>query len=145
MIGYLGTQFLQSAQIGVVWAVVNCSAVAASIFIGCRYAEKVRGSSDSKLFSVWWALVGYGILWFWLLQPQTSNAIGLFLASIAMLGYVVMGLWLSSRFLVGLGILITVQAVVGYILLPGYFSLWMANTGGGGLIAGGVYALRNWR
>ncbi|MDP6981642.1 MAG: hypothetical protein VX528_00815 [Candidatus Latescibacterota bacterium] len=41
--------------------------------------------------------------------------------------------------------MITGLSVAGYVLFPEHFSLWMALTGGGGLIAGGAYALRAWR
>ena len=59
------------------------------------------GHSENRIWGSWMALFGFGILWIWLLGINTSNDMGMFFGSLAMFGYVVVGLMLASRFLVG--------------------------------------------
>jgi hypothetical protein len=61
-----------------------------------------------------------------------------------MFGYLVMGLWLG-RFFLWLGLLVTATTLVGYYFVSDYFFLWMALTGGGSLIAAGVFIRKFWR
>ena len=86
----------------------------------------------------------YGVLWIWIARPTSGLEIGVFASTIAMFGYVVLGLWIDLIFLwIGLGV--TVLTVGGYLFLPEVFDLWMGVLGGGTLFLSGVYIHRSWR
>ena len=82
---------------------------------------------------------------FW---PWNGDQIGVFLVTLVMFAYLVMGLWLEVPFLTGLGLAVTALAAGGYFasmfFFPGYLSLWMAVTGGGALLSSGIYLVRKW-
>ena len=86
---------------GYLWAIVNSTTGIASYITGRMYGSKVKGHSENRIWGLWMALFGFGILWIWLLGINTSNDMGMFFGSLAMFGYVVVGLMLASRFLVG--------------------------------------------
>lgn len=91
----------------------------------------------------WLILFGYMILWGFLLQP-TGRASMAFYSTVCMCAYVMMGLWLS-RFLLWLGLIVTVLIVVGFYLLPTWFALWLAVTGGGALFLAGLSICKSWK
>jgi len=62
-----------------------------------------------------------------------------------MFGYVVIGLWLRLGQLVGVGVIVTASALLGYYLVPDYYYLTMAFLGGGTLIGHGLVWLHPWR
>ena len=93
----------------------------------------------------WVALFAYAGLWILLLKPANGVLLGTFLATVAMLGYVAIGLWSGSAFMTVLGLAVTSLTVFGYFVLPGHFYLWMAPTGGGALLGTGLYLRVRWR
>ena len=145
LLGFTGTQFLSGEAKGWVWLVLHVLAISSTIVISKRAAKGVRSDIGGRIFSFWIALVVYSALWAWILRPTAGVDAGLFIATVAMFGWVVLGLWLSSHLFIGVGISVTILAVVGYLLLPAFFALWMALLGGGTLIGSGVYVRRCWR
>jgi hypothetical protein len=111
-----------------------------------------------RISVAWLALLGYGTLWAALLcpwelshraewaayAPLIGRKIAAFSSTVCMFGYLVMGLWLG-RFFLWLGLLVTATTLVGYYFVSDYFFLWMALTGGGSLIAAGVFIRKFWR
>ncbi|MGD1089000.1 MAG: hypothetical protein ABR955_09805 [Verrucomicrobiota bacterium] len=91
----------------------------------------------------WVILFGYMILWGVLLQPGGRASMA-FYSTVCMCAYVMMGLWLS-RFLLWLGLIVTVLTVAGFYLLPVWFPLWMAITGGGALFLSGLSICKSWK
>ena len=61
-----------------------------------------------------------------------------------MFAYVIMGLWLD-RFLLWLGVLVTVTTLIGFFFAPHYFFLWAAAAGGGSLVVSGAFIRKFWR
>jgi hypothetical protein len=90
-------------------------------------------------------LLVYAGLWVLLLRPISGILLGTFLATVVMLGYVVIGLWSGSTFMIVLGLAVTGLTLLGYFALRGYFNLWMAATGGGALLGAGLYIRSRWR
>ncbi|MEN6332655.1 MAG: hypothetical protein ABFE01_00245 [Phycisphaerales bacterium] len=90
-------------------------------------------------------LLVYAGLWVLLLRPISGILLGTFLATIVMLGYVVIGLWSGSAFMTVLGLAVTGLTLLGYFAFRGYFNLWMAATGGGALLGAGLYVRSRWR
>lgn len=50
-------------------------------------------------------------------------------STVAMFGYIVIGLWFSSYFMVWLGLAVTATTLIGFYFLPYYYCLWMVVTG----------------
>ncbi|MFQ5615402.1 MAG: hypothetical protein ACE5GO_02950 [Anaerolineales bacterium] len=144
-LGFLTSHFLASAALlGGIWTTLSGLGMVATFLTGARLGRRVHGPLGARIGLFWLALTGYGVLWVWLTRPTSGEQMSMMIVTIAMFGYVVMGLWLGGIFAwVGLGT--TALALLGYFLFPTYFNLWMAFLGGGALVGSGVYILRRWR
>ena len=145
LLGFLNSQFLESPLEGWIWLALDVAGVIATLAVGHRLGTRMRVHPGWRVALFWLALFGYGFLWGWLSQPMDAAKSSLYISTVAMFGYVVMGLWLGSRGIAWLGVGVTVLALAGYLLIPAYFFLWMALLGGGALIGSGVYISRRWR
>jgi hypothetical protein len=93
-----------------------------------------------------WLLVGvYASVWLSLLSPWKSIQLCAFLCTLAMFGYVVIGLWFASYFMLWLGLAVTAGTLVGFYFFTDYFYLWMAPMGGGALLGTGLYIRLRWK
>jgi hypothetical protein len=155
VVGYSGQQFLpHSSQ--ATWAVLIAFGTIASLLSGFRQAP-VKNPSFSlmgRFGLAWLMLFAYGFLWATFLGPWETphgaygalldRKLAAFTCTICMFAYVIMGLWLG-RFLLYLGALVTLTTLVGYFFVPTYFYAWMAVTGGGSLMATGLFIRKFWR
>ena len=98
-----------------------------------------------NIFLFWLALAAYAGLWLLMLRPATGMQVGALLVTVAMLGYVVTGLWTGSMVLVWLGLAVTLLTLFGFYVLPDYFNLWMALAGGAAVLGTGLYIRIRWR
>jgi hypothetical protein len=64
----------------------------------------------------------------------------LFVTLLVALGYVGIGVWFSGL-LAGTGIVITVLALLAWLLAPSYLNFVIAFLGGGGMIGVGAYLM----
>ena len=64
---------------------------------------------------------------------------------LVMFGYVVLGLWLESAFLLMLGLAVTALTIAGYLFLAETFNLGARWMGGGALFISGLYMRLKWR
>ena len=144
LIGYLGTHVLPWHTAGRLWGAVDLLGIGGTIVVVMRSAPSVRDPMGPRIGLLWISLLLFGGLWIWVAQPTSCSQVGFLLATFAMFGYVVMGLWLDMVFLV-IGLTVTAVAALGYILFQPLFNLWMAFLGGGTLFGSGVYILRRWR
>jgi hypothetical protein len=154
MVGYSCSQFApRRAQ--VVWLCLVFIGAVSSWALGGR-SRRLRSPNGSRIGRGWLVLFAYAFFWFLLLhldsppgrpvlhlKDSSGRQSGAFFATVAMCGYVVAGLWLG-RFFIWLGAAVTLLTVAGYFLLPDWFFLWMAITGGGSLIVAGLYIRRFW-
>jgi len=145
LLGFCGSQFISGPTVGWVWLALDSLGAIATLVVGYRLGTRMRVRPGWRMGMFWLALFGYAFLWGWLLQPMGGAKGSLYIATVAMFGYVVMGLWLGSRSIAWLGVGVTLLALAGYFLIPAYFFLWMALLGGGALIGSGVYISRRWR
>lgn len=137
---------------GAIWGVLDVVGICATL-IFCHRKFRSSGPTRSpqaarlgwRIFWFWMILFGYVLLWQTMLRPTTGIQVNAFLCTAAMLAYVVMGLWLESRFLLWLGLAVTALTILGYYPLRGYYNLWMAATGGPAMLAVGWYLHRRWR
>lgn len=143
-VGFLCSHFLQGYSLGWLWLALNLAGAIATGWIVARTSRRARDPVGPRIAGLWLAIVAYGIVWLMLSSPLTGMQVGALLSSIAMFGYVVMGLWLDRAFL-WIGLSVTAAIVVGFFALPQIFGLWMAIFGGGALIAAGLRIQRRWR
>jgi len=154
-VGYAQTQFFpDSARWS--WIALDLVGIVGTIVLVRRSPAKTPHRGRAGLG--WLVLFGYAVLWVNLLgpwemihrpewaayAPHMTRKITAYFATIPMFGYVLIGLWLD-RFFIWLGAVVTLATLVGYYFVPDYFYLWLAVTGGGSLIAGGVIIRKFWR
>ncbi len=96
-----------------------------------------------RIFWFWFLLFIYADIWLLVLAPWQGDQLGVFLVTLVMFGYVVMGLWLQMRLMLWLGLVVAALSVGVYLvslfILPGYLNLGMAVVGGGGFLLSGLY------
>jgi MFS family permease len=169
VIGFLISQFVIShfvpttseGVLGWVWGVLGTLGGGLSIILGIYSSRQqpmrqMSGSwFDRPEFRVglfFWALIIYSGALFALFVPlllhsQTSplqygEQLSVWWVATFMFGYVVIGLWFRLRQIIGVGIVVTAIALLGYYLLPDYYWLIMALFGGGTLLGHGLLWLR---
>ena len=93
----------------------------------------------------WISLYTYTTIWLFLLAPFKGLQCNAVISTAAMFGYVVIGLWFGSYFMVVLGLIVTVATLVGFYFFTSYYCLWMALIGGGAILGTGLYIRLRWR
>ena len=93
----------------------------------------------------WISLYVYAVIWLFLFAPYNGRQCNVFLCTVAMFAYVVMGLWFTSRFMIVLGLAVTAATLVGYYFIVTYYCLWMAIIGGVAFLGAGLYIRLRWR
>lgn len=135
------------------WSIGDGIGLAATAVIAVRAARHgpVRSNAAKRegrrVGWCWFLLFAYADIWLVVLWPWRADQLVIFMVTLVMFAYVMMGLWLKMRFMVWLGLIITVLATGGYfgsMFVPGYLDLWLAITGGGALLVSGVYLTRKW-
>lgn len=151
VLGSLCLHFLGGPRGGLIFGILDVIGISLTVYLVRRSNQQgaIRGSQTRVLewhiWGLWIALALYGTLWGLVLRPNSNNQLSLYLCTLAMFGYVIMGLWLMCYFMVWLGLGVTVIIAMGYYLLPGYFQLWIAFLGGGTLCGTGLYIRKYWR
>ncbi|MCE1229675.1 MAG: hypothetical protein LWX11_09365 [Firmicutes bacterium] len=151
MLGYSLT-FLFPAKADWIWLAVAILGFGYMAVDGYgRYRQgMVRSAASNQLhaqvFAFWGAVLGY-VLILCLMFPRLHWADRqLLIVAMLMLAYVLMGIWLRTPLLVIVGVLVTLVAWAGRVLLtPYHFLLWMAIFGGGGLFLPGLYVKLRWK
>jgi hypothetical protein len=157
VIGYSATQFYP-AYAGLAWMGLITIGGVSSWVVGMRNQSSIQSENGRRIGVFWLILFGYAAVWLLLLhpaklpqgaewahyQPINDRQISAFFATVPMFAYVVGGLWFG-RFFVWLGAVVTAMTLFGFYCLPQWFQLWMALTGGGSLIAAGLYIRKSWR
>jgi hypothetical protein len=136
------------------WIIGDALGIAGSIYIGhChKNAAGVRSESSKRLgwrlFWSWLFLFVYAGIWLAIFWPWNGQQLGMFLVTVVMFAYVVMGLWLEMPFLMWLGLAVTTLAGAGYLLSfigHGYLDLWLGVTCGSALLVAGLYLMLRWK
>jgi hypothetical protein len=121
----------------------------AAIFWIFHTKAPIKDASTTRAgwrITVFWILLyAYTTIWLFLLAPFNGLQCNVVISTAAMFGYVVIGLWLGSYFMVVLGLAVTAATLVGYYFLTPYYCLWMAVIGGGALLGTGLYIRLRWR
>ena len=101
--------------------------------------------TSRRLWWFWILLFVYAFIWLKILAPFNGLQINAVFSTAAMFGYIVMGLWFGSYFMVWLGLAVTATTLTGFYFIPHYYCLWMAVTGGGTILLTGLYIRFRWR
>ena len=156
--GFTAEQFLPNAYR--FWLALDAVGIVISLFLGAwsrKSTTRGPGPSQGRIGASWLVLFGFAALWSFLLVPFgglhgsdladygpiLERKMALLWVTVCMFAYVVMGLWLD-RFLLWLGILVTVASVAGFFFVQPYFFLWVAITGGGSLVVSGLFIRKSW-
>jgi len=157
LIADITTQFhAQSMQW--MWSVLDGAGLLMTAWFVARDKVKVRAPGGRKIGMFWGALFAYGMLWMVILQPinfpdsaqgwqnfePVYSRLTTYWHTLCMFGYVVMGLWIS-RFLLGLGLIVTALILAGYYGNIPYYYAWLGVAGGGSLIIAGVFIRQFWK
>ena len=134
-VAFVGTHFFL-AKVWLIWMTLNAIGGVGTIFVcrrQLRLAEATRITAAKK--------VGWRIFLFWALLY-----LYLFICTACMFGYIVLGLWFESYFMVWLGLGVTAITLAGLYLLPhSWYCLWMAVAGGGAIFGTGLYIRLFWK
>jgi hypothetical protein len=147
LVGFLSTQFLTGAIVAYIWTGISLLGSALSIWLGIRMGGRVRspsaGDTAKRAGIFWLLLVFFGIAAIAVASPTDGKQITMLIILFIMIGQLAMGLLLSFSS-VWWTLPITVLALIGYFLLPGFFYLWMGILGGGGMIVLALYIRSRW-
>jgi len=154
--GFTAEQFVPHAYR--LWLALDVVGITISLVLGFRSGKgPAQGPGPGRIGASWLILFGYAVLWCYLLVPSgvldgsgwaaygpvLERKTALLWVTVCMLAYVIMGLWLD-RFLLWLGVLVTVAALAGFFFVQPYFFLWVAITGGGSLVVSGLFIRKAW-
>jgi len=138
LVGFLATQFMTGAIVAYIWIGMSLIGTAVSIPLGIRMGSRVRNPSFSapakRAVTFWLLLVFYAIAAITITRPTEGKQVTMIIILFIMLGQMAMGMLLSFS-ATWWALPITALALAGYFLLPGFFYLWMAVLGGGGMVA----------
>jgi hypothetical protein len=123
--------------IGWVWWGLMMVGVVGMWRLGRRHP--VRGVLNRRIGMFWGALCVYAYVWLMLLYPWNGAQFNLFLITLVMFAYVVIGIF-AWRVMLWLGLGVTALILIGYFTLwpSPLLWLWMAACVGGPLTVTGV-------
>ena len=151
-VAFVGTHFFL-AKVWLIWMTLNAIGGVGTIFVcrrQLRLAEATRITAAKKvgwrIFLFWALLYLYLFIWLSILKPRNGLHLNAFTCTACMFGYIVLGLWFESYFMVWLGLGVTAITLAGLYLLPhSWYCLWMAVAGGGAIFGTGLYIRLFWK
>lgn len=141
-----------------IWIPLDIFGAVVTTWLVRQHRVQVKRPGRWRFGVFWVVLFAYAFLWMFLLMGDgvsktdgpwaqvepTYRKIASFWHTVPMFAYVALGLWLG-RFLVWIGIVVTILVVAGLWLAPHYYYLWLAMTGGGALVLSGVLINKSWK
>ncbi len=146
LLGFTGTHILLHADLpGAViwlWAGLDGMGIVLSTWLGIRFQRREVRSTLWRAILLWWlALAVFDVLLIWLFNLAQGQEIALLIILTVALGYVLFGLF--SHWAISLiGLFFALLSIVAFLFFPTYFNLALAFLGGGILIAGGAWFVR---
>ena len=149
LIGFTCNQFLSDEILPYVWIPVSILGSILATVLGIRIGKRVRSPSAAaigkRIGFIWLLLAVYCIAAIAVTWPLEENQLTALVVMCVMVGWLVMGLQLSTYSVwVWQGLIVIALVLVGYFWLPNFFYLWIAILGGGGMIASGLYIRSRW-
>ncbi len=146
-IGFLVSQYQQSnpAVVGWTWGGLVLIGCISCTVMGVRQGKYVRSQIGPRIGYFYLALFVFTVLWYILMAPESTKQGAIFFVTIIMFAGTVIGIFSRSiSTIIGCASL-TLLAIIGYYLLPGYFFLWEAVFGGLAMVAIGLGLRLRWR
>ncbi len=137
--GYGATEFYpRSARM--IWLTVTAVGCAATaLIVAVRTRGRPAATRDWRIIWAMVALAAFGAAWSYLLGPLVPRPLMYaFQPSLALLGVILLGLWLG-RFFIVLGLVGLALILAGYLLAEPWLRLWMAAVESGTFIVGGAW------
>lgn len=125
-----------------IWAVLVLPGLAASFWIAIRQQQARtlrRASHSGRYLAGMIAIFAFIVALFAIMQPRTDLQADAIMPLLVAIAYALDGIIRSGARMWITGLALGVLTVGGYFWLPQYFLAWMALTGGGALILGGVW------
>lgn len=149
LVGFTCNQFLSGEIVGYIWGTVSILGTVLGTILGVRIGKRVRTPSTTatakRVGTIWLLLAVYCVAAIAVTWPLEGNQLTALIVMFVMVGWLVMGLQLSTYSVwVWQGLIVIALVLVGYFLLPNFFHLWIAVLGGGGMIASGLYIRSRW-
>jgi hypothetical protein len=147
LIGFTCTQFLQGEIVMYIWIGLSILGGIVGTVLGIRIGKRVRSPGTAPMAKriglFWTLLILFGIAFIAIAQPTDGKQVAVLVILLIMLGQMAMGLVFSFSS-TWWALPIAALALAGYYFLPGFFYLWMAVLGGGGMIALGLHIRYRW-
>ncbi len=113
--------------------------------MGVRQGKYVRSQIGPRIGYFYLALFVFTVLWYTVMVPQSARQGAMFFITIIMFAGTVIGIFSRSVSTIIGCVSLTLLAIVGYYLLPGYFYLWESIFGGLAMVAIGLTLRLRWR
>ena len=142
LIGYGGTD-LAPNRAGYIWGGMMLAGLVSAIVLNRPASQAVPSAAAGytwRLLAVFATFTAFIVCTAVILQPRGAE-MGAFVPLLVATTYVLLGLWIGWRY-AAIGIAIAILTMVGFLLLPAHFLLWMAGVGGGALILTGLWLHR---
>ncbi len=141
-----------------IWLALDSVGFAATFWLVSRHRVQVRRPGRWRFMVFWAVLFIYAMLWMLLLMGNdldktdgpwaevepTYRRMASFWHTVPMFAYIIIGMWLG-RFLIWIGIVVTILTVAGLAFAPHHYYLWLAVTGGGSLALSGILINKLWK
>jgi len=145
--GFSCAQFLSGAIVAYVWIGMSVVGSIVATALNIRQSRHVHsptaGATAKRIGLTWLLLAVYCAAAIAVASPMDGKKLTVFIVLFVLIGYLVTGLLLSFSS-IWPGLAIIALMLTGYFLLPGYFYLWMAILGGGGMIFLGLFIHYRW-
>ena len=124
---------------------INVPAILASITVGMMQHRQIATPGRGRVLGALAAILLFAAIFPFVLQGRSDpRACYAYVCLVCMQCYVVVGIW-SDNYLLWLGLFVAAMILIGFLLLPGIFWLWMAICAGGPLFLTGFYVRHFWR
>ena len=148
VVSFMAAQFYLAYAHYIFWSMGAIGGIGSFVISRSSHTRplvKTSIRSGRRLLWFWILLFVYAFIWLAILAPFNGMQLNAVFSTAAMFGYIVMGLWFGSYFMVWLGLAVTATTLTGFYLIPHYYCLWMAFTGGGAILCTGLYIRFRWR
>ncbi len=146
-IGFLVSQYLQAtpAVVGWTWGGLILAAMISCTVMGVQQGKYVRSRMGPRVGYFYFTLFAFTALWYIVMTPQSTKQGAMFFITIIMFAGTVIGIFSRAVSTIIGCVSLTILAIVGYYLLPGYFFLWEAIFGGLAMVVIGLSLRLRWR
>jgi hypothetical protein len=127
-------------QLWELWPILCAAGIAGSVTIGMRMKAHQGAVRDLRpIATVVAVTLLIGALFAILPAYAIGRSAGAFFPLLVAFYYALIGIWAHAVRMLILGVALAALTLAAFFLIPGFFPLWMAIVGGGGLILGGLW------